>query len=63
MINIGSVDGIRAPVMENYSYSASKAAVHMLTKHLAKRLAGENITVNAIAPGPFESKMTAFMLF
>ena len=62
VINIGSVDGIRAPAMENYSYSASKAAVHMLTRHLAKRLASEHITVNAIAPGPFESKMTAFML-
>jgi NAD(P)-dependent dehydrogenase (short-subunit alcohol dehydrogenase family) len=62
VINIGSVDGLRVPAMENYSYSASKAAVHMLTRHLAKRLAGEHITVNAIAPGPFESKMTAFML-
>ena len=62
VINIGSVDGLRAPAMENYSYSASKAAVHMLTKHLAKRLASEHITVNAIAPGPFESKMTSFML-
>ena len=62
VINIGSVDGLRAPAMENYSYSASKAAVHMLTKHLAKRLAPEHITVNAIAPGPFESKMTSFML-
>ncbi len=62
VINIGSVDGLRPPVMENYSYSASKAAVHMLTRHLAKRLAPEHITVNAIAPGPFESKMTAFML-
>ncbi len=62
VINIGSIDGLRAPQLENYSYSASKAAVHMLTRHLAKRLAGENITVNAIAPGPFESKMTAFML-
>ena len=62
IINIGSVDGLRPPVMENYSYSASKAAVHMLTRHLAKRLASEHITVNAIAPGPFESKMTAFML-
>jgi len=62
VVNIGSVDGIKVPVMENYSYSASKAAVHMLTRHLAKRLAGEHITVNAIAPGPFESKMTAFML-
>jgi NAD(P)-dependent dehydrogenase (short-subunit alcohol dehydrogenase family) len=62
VINIGSVDGLRAPVMESYSYSASKAAVHMLTRHLAKRLAPEQITVNAIAPGPFESKMMAFML-
>lgn len=62
VINVGSVDGLRVPAMENYSYSASKAAVHMLTRHLAKRLAGEQITVNAIAPGPFESKMTAFFL-
>jgi NAD(P)-dependent dehydrogenase (short-subunit alcohol dehydrogenase family) len=62
VINIGSIDGLRTPVTENYSYSASKAAVHMLTRHLAKRLAPDHITVNAIAPGPFPSKMTAFML-
>ena len=62
VINIGSIDGLRTPSVENYSYSASKAAVHMLTRHLAKRLAGERITVNAIAPGPFESKMMAFAL-
>ncbi len=62
VINIGSVDGLRAPSVENYSYSASKAAVHMLTRHLAKRLASEHITVNAIAPGPFESKMMAWAL-
>jgi NAD(P)-dependent dehydrogenase (short-subunit alcohol dehydrogenase family) len=62
VVNIGSIDGLRAPAMENYSYSASKAAVHMLTRHLAKRLAAEGITVNAIAPGPFPSKMTAFFL-
>jgi NAD(P)-dependent dehydrogenase (short-subunit alcohol dehydrogenase family) len=62
VINIGSIDGLRTPVTENYSYSASKAAVHMLTRHIAKRVAAENITVNAIAPGPFPSKMTAFML-
>ncbi len=61
VINIGSIDGIRTPALENYSYSAAKAAVHMLTRHLAKRLAPEHITVNAIAPGPFESRMTAFM--
>lgn len=62
VINIGSIDGIRVPLAENYSYSASKAAVHMLTRHLARRLAIEHITVNAIAPGPFQSKMMAFML-
>ena len=62
VLNIGSIDGIRVPAMESYPYSTSKAAVHMLTRHLAKRLASEAITVNAIAPGPFPSKMTAFML-
>ncbi|HST84093.1 MAG TPA: SDR family oxidoreductase [Kineosporiaceae bacterium] len=62
VINIGSIDGLRVPSMENYSYSASKAALHMLTRHLAKRLASDQITVNAIAPGPFPSKMTAFFL-
>jgi NAD(P)-dependent dehydrogenase (short-subunit alcohol dehydrogenase family) len=62
VLNIGSIDGLRTPSVENYSYSASKAAVHMLTRHLAKRLAAEHITVNAIAPGPFESKMMAFIL-
>jgi NAD(P)-dependent dehydrogenase (short-subunit alcohol dehydrogenase family) len=61
VINIGSIDGFKVPVLDNYSYSASKAAVHMLTRHLAKRLA-PRITVNAIAPGPFESKMMAAIL-
>jgi NAD(P)-dependent dehydrogenase (short-subunit alcohol dehydrogenase family) len=61
VINIGSIDGIGVPALETYSYSASKAAVHHLTRHLAKRLAPE-ITVNAIAPGPFESKMMAATL-
>jgi len=61
VINIGSIDGLRTPAMETYSYSASKAAVHMLTRHLAKRLAPA-VTVNAIAPGPFESKMMASTL-
>lgn len=61
VINIGSIDGIHVPVLESYSYSASKAAVHQLTRHLAKRLA-PSITVNAIAPGPFESKMMAATL-
>ena len=61
VINIGSIDGIGVPALETYSYSASKAAVHQLTRHLAKRLA-PLVTVNAIAPGPFESKMMAATL-
>jgi NAD(P)-dependent dehydrogenase (short-subunit alcohol dehydrogenase family) len=61
VVNIGSIDGIHVPVLETYSYSASKAAVHQLTRHLARRLAPA-ITVNAIAPGPFESKMMAATL-
>ena len=61
VINIGSIDGIGVPALETYSYSASKAAVHQLTRHLAKRLA-PSVTVNAIAPGPFESKMMAATL-
>jgi NAD(P)-dependent dehydrogenase (short-subunit alcohol dehydrogenase family) len=56
VINIGSVDGIHVPMLETYSYSASKAAVHQLTRHLGRHLAPE-ITVNAIAPGPFQSRM------
>jgi NAD(P)-dependent dehydrogenase (short-subunit alcohol dehydrogenase family) len=61
VINIGSIDAIHVPFLESYSYSSSKAAVHQLTRHLARRLAPE-ITVNAIAPGPFESKMMAATL-
>ena len=56
VINIGSIDAIHVPSLETYAYSASKAAVHQLTRHLAKNLA-PLVTVNAIAPGPFESKM------
>jgi NAD(P)-dependent dehydrogenase (short-subunit alcohol dehydrogenase family) len=62
VINIGSIDGIRVPATENYAYAASKAAVHMVTRQLAHRLVGDGITVNAIAPGPFPSKMMAFVL-
>lgn len=61
VINIGSIDGIRVPVLDNYAYSASKAGVHMLTRHMAHALVADNITVNAIAPGLFRSKMTNFM--
>jgi NAD(P)-dependent dehydrogenase (short-subunit alcohol dehydrogenase family) len=59
VINIGSIDAIQVPLLETYAYSTSKAAVHQLTRHLARQLGPRNITVNAIAPGPFESKMMA----
>ena len=59
VINIGSIDGLQAPMLETYAYSSSKAAVHHLTRVLAHKLAAQRITVNAIAPGPFESKMMA----
>ena len=61
VVNIGSIDGIHVPIMDSWAYSSSKAAVHQLTRHLAKRLAPV-VTVNAIAPGPFESKMMAATL-
>lgn len=57
VINIGSVDGIQAPIVDNYAYSATKAGVHHMTRVLARRLASELITVNAVAPGPFDTKM------
>jgi NAD(P)-dependent dehydrogenase (short-subunit alcohol dehydrogenase family) len=63
VINTGSVDGLRPPRrgQNNFSYSASKSAVHHLTRHLASELAPD-VLVNAIAPGLFETKMTQHML-
>jgi NAD(P)-dependent dehydrogenase (short-subunit alcohol dehydrogenase family) len=57
VINVASIDGIHVPRLETFAYSASKAGVIHMTRVLAQRLAGDRITVNAIAPGPFESKM------
>jgi len=62
VINIGSIDGLHVNKMPTFSYASSKAGVHHLTRALAAHLAGRNINVNAIAPGPFESKMMAHTL-
>lgn len=58
VINIGSVGALKIGPREVYSYQASKGAIHWLIKSLAKKLGADNITVNAIAPGFFESDMT-----
>lgn len=62
VVNVGSIDGLRVTPMPTYSYSASKAGVHQLTRVLAAELGPRHIRVNAIAPGPFESKMMAATL-
>jgi len=59
IINIGSVDGLNVNHLPTFAYGPSKAAVHHLTRTLATHLADRKITANAIAPGPFPSKMTA----
>ena len=62
IVNMGSVTGI-LPIRERaYSYSTSKAAMHHLTRMLSNEFASRHVTVNAIAPGPFETRMTAFAL-
>lgn len=60
IINLGSVMGTQPLADGAYSYTASKAAVHHLTRTLANEFAERRITVNAFAPGPFQSRMTAF---
>ncbi len=62
IINTASVNGLTPPEMDTFSYSTSKAGMIMLTRHLAKALAADHITVNAIAPGPFDSNMMKFAL-
>ncbi len=62
VINVGSIDGIRPSRLPVYSYVSSKAALHNLTRMLAYELGPQHITVNAVAPGPFQSKMMAATL-
>lgn len=57
VINVGSIDGLRTPAMNNFSYSPAKAAVHYMTKVLGSKLIRDHIAMNAIAPGPFPTWM------
>src|SRR5205823_3106271 len=57
VINIGSVDGLKTAIFDTFSYGASKAAVHHLTRFMAAHLTKEHIVFNAIAPGPFPTWM------
>jgi 2-deoxy-D-gluconate 3-dehydrogenase len=57
VVNVGSIDGIKNPVFETFSYGPSKAALHHLTRGLALHLSRQHIIVNAIAPGPFPTWM------
>ncbi|WP_433580359.1 SDR family oxidoreductase [Nocardia brasiliensis] len=62
IINIGSIAAIHVAESPNYSYASSKAALHQLTRVLARELGPEHVTVNAVAPGPFPSQMMASTL-
>lgn len=62
IINVGSIDGLRPSLLPVYSYGSSKAGLHQLTRMLARELGPQHITVNAVAPGPFPSKMMAATL-
>lgn len=62
IINIASIDGLSPPSFDSFAYSASKAGLIMLTRHLAKQLGAEGITVNAVAPGLFRTDMTAGLI-
>lgn len=59
VINIGSIAGAKVENIPAYSYAASKAALHHLSKILADELARAAVTVNTVLPGYFPTQMTS----
>lgn len=62
IINTGSIAALINSTPNSWAYGPSKAALHHLTKTLAKKLTPEHIHVNAIAPGLFPSKLSAWIM-
>lgn len=60
-IVIGSTSGIVTSGMPDLAYGASKAAAHHLVRYQARELASRHVLVNAIAPGLFPTRMSAFL--
>lgn len=58
IVNVSSVSGLRAN-RGRVAYGASKAAVKLMTETMALELAGRNVRVNCVAPGPTETPMIA----
>lgn len=62
VVNISSIGATKLMKgINNFAYASSKAGLHMLTRHLGAELVKDNINVNAVAPGLFESKLAAYM--
>ncbi len=58
VVNIVSISGFRASTLR-VAYGTSKAGLMHLTKQHAAELGGQGIRVNAVAPGPVDTEMTA----
>ncbi len=61
IINIGSMSGI-IPLSRVFTYSATKAAVHNLSKNLAREWAEQKVRVNTIVPGFFPAEQNKKVL-
>jgi len=61
IINVGSASGV-TPLSRVFTYSASKAAIHNLSKNLAREWAPENVRVNILVPGFFPAEQNRKVL-